>query len=91
MLYTPYFFDCKSDVVYTQDIEHLVASSLPIGEIFFFDYGVIVIWGLEETHELKLLNEFDSFYMGKYKQIDGIEIESFHFCQNGNFPPTTRE
>ena len=41
VLYTPYFIECKGDVVYTQDIESLVASPLSIGEIFFFDYGVI--------------------------------------------------
>ena len=72
---------------HTQDIESLVASPLSIGEIFFFDYGVTVIWGLDELQELKLLNEFGSFYMGGYKQIDHFEIESFHFCQNSNFPP----
>lgn len=32
-----------------------------LSEVFFFDYGVIVIWGMTEQDEVKMLKEVTKF------------------------------
>lgn len=61
--------------------EEAVASDMPIGEVFCFDYGVVVFWGLDEEDEKSILNELIPFEVGKYTP-EQVEVESFKFCHS---------
>ncbi|KAI9229493.1 MAG: hypothetical protein DHS80DRAFT_13820 [Piptocephalis tieghemiana] len=56
------------------------------GELFVFDYGVIVIWGMEEEEEKRVLKELRSF---TFEEIDDddVETEEFHFHYNNLYQP----
>ncbi|OIR57672.1 MAG: sporulation protein Rmd1 [Amphiamblys sp. WSBS2006] len=56
-----------------------VASERNIGEIFFFDYGVTVFWGLGEDEEKTVLDKLVAFETCPYNQED-IEIEDLSFA-----------
>lgn len=47
-------------------------------EVFFFDYGVVVIWGMTEIQEAKLLKEISKFETEKLAP-DDVEVELFNF------------
>lgn len=48
------------------------------GDAFFFDYGVVVFWGLEEKKELQLLNQLRLFEEKRYPP-ELIETEQFRY------------
>lgn len=50
-----------------------------IGEAFFFDYGVVVFWGLDEKTELHLLDQQRFFEEKKYP-LELIEKEQFRYA-----------
>ncbi|RIA85027.1 hypothetical protein C1645_392605 [Glomus cerebriforme] len=51
-----------------------------LGEVFYFDYGVIVIWNFTEEQELLLLNDIaGSGVAVRPLRKDDIEVETFHF------------
>ncbi|KAJ2106890.1 sporulation protein rmd1 [Coemansia sp. RSA 922] len=57
---------------------------IPIkSEIFIFDYGVIVIWGMDERHEKEFLRELEPFEVEKIDE-DDIEMEELEFYINPN-------
>ncbi|KAJ2816163.1 sporulation protein rmd1, partial [Coemansia sp. 'formosensis'] len=57
---------------------------IPIkSEIFIFDYGVIVIWGMDERHEKEFLQEIEPFEVEKIDE-DDIEMEELEFYINPN-------
>lgn len=47
-------------------------------EVFLFDYGVVVIWGMTESQEAKFLKELAKFELEKLAP-DDIETERFNF------------
>ncbi|KAM0514320.1 hypothetical protein ACHAPE_006901 [Trichoderma viride] len=47
-------------------------------EIFLFDYGVVVIWGMTEVQEAKLLKDISKFELEKLAP-DDVETEHFNF------------
>ena len=50
----------------------------PQGELFIFDYGVVVIWGLTEPQEYYVLSQLKPFEEEKLEP-DEIETEAFHY------------
>jgi len=102
VLYTPYrfhqtasstvkrapgdsFFELdESDVL--EGLEGAVASTYPVGEVFYFEYGVVVIWGLEEAEEKRILEDLGEFEVCKLDAED-VEIEDFRFCHDPEGPP----
>ncbi|KAJ1940990.1 sporulation protein rmd1, partial [Linderina macrospora] len=57
-------------------------SYIPIkSEVFIFDYGVVVIWGMEERHEKEFLRELEPFELEKVDEED-IETEELEFYFN---------
>lgn len=52
-------------------------------EVFIFDYGVVVIWGMSEQHEKEFLQELEPFEVEKVDE-DDIEIEELEFYINAN-------
>ncbi|KAK2591220.1 sporulation protein rmd1 [Conoideocrella luteorostrata] len=47
-------------------------------EVFLFDYGVVVVWGMTESQEAKFLKELAKFELEKLAP-DDIETERFNF------------
>ncbi|KAJ1858876.1 sporulation protein rmd1 [Coemansia sp. RSA 1822] len=57
-------------------------SYVPIkSEVFLFDYGVVVVWGMTEQHEREFLRELESFEVEKVDE-DDIETEELEFYIN---------
>ena len=52
--------------------------SRQLGELFFFDYGVIVFWGLTEPQEMYLLSLLKPFEQEKLDPED-VETEDFRY------------
>ena len=47
-------------------------------DCFFYDYGVLVCWGMDENEESKILNLIEKFEINKYVPSN-VEIESFRY------------
>ncbi|PHH63958.1 hypothetical protein CDD81_5177 [Ophiocordyceps australis] len=47
-------------------------------EVFLFDYGVVVVWGMSEGQEVKLLRDIAKFEVEKLAP-DDVEVERFNF------------
>ncbi|OAA78005.1 sporulation protein RMD1 [Akanthomyces lecanii RCEF 1005] len=47
-------------------------------EVFLFDYGVVVIWGMSETEEARFLKYISKFELEKLAP-DDVETEQFNF------------
>jgi uncharacterized Rmd1/YagE family protein len=47
-------------------------------EVFLFDYGVVVVWGMTEAQETKFLKDISKFEVEKLAP-DDVEIERFNF------------
>ncbi|ROW12520.1 hypothetical protein VMCG_00747 [Cytospora schulzeri] len=47
-------------------------------EVFLFDYGVVVIWGMSLQQEQRFLKEMAKFELEKLSQ-DDVEVEMFNF------------
>ena len=62
----------------TADPSSLAKSIAPVGELFFFDYGVVVMWGFTVQEESQILNMITKFQEEPLPQ-DQIQTESFHF------------
>jgi uncharacterized Rmd1/YagE family protein len=86
VLYAAYCeYNCDKTIA-ENDLETAVASNVPVGEILIFDYGVVVIWGLEEADEKRILYDIKSYEVEKLS-LEEIEIENFLFCHDLNRPP----
>eukprot|EP00835_Amoeboradix_gromovi_P002046 NODE_107_length_19843_cov_0.502077.p8 type:complete len:277 gc:universal NODE_107_length_19843_cov_0.502077:10532-11362(+) len=55
-------------------------------ELFFFDYGVITIWGLSREEEGLLVSNFTSFSKEPVSKL-AIEVEELLYYYNSNYPP----
>ncbi|GAA5815240.1 hypothetical protein MFLAVUS_008746 [Mucor flavus] len=85
-LYTPYAFTYPlAPPQQPSDTTH--ASSVQVlPEIFLFDYGVCVFWGMtirEEQRILKLLEPFEEEKL----ESDDVETEEFHYYYNEAYQP----
>lgn len=88
-IYTPFSYTISSKPPSTADLLGLDESATngsrllhqdqqpsreSIPEIFFFDYGVVVIWGMSEQEETRLLQEISRFEeekLGEFSLMDG--------------------
>lgn len=86
VLYAAYSENSHEKIESEQDLEAAVASSSSVGEILIFDYGVIVIWGLEDSQEKLILHLIRAYEVDQLS-IDDIEVENFLFCHNPDKPP----
>ncbi|KAI8317936.1 DUF155-domain-containing protein [Martensiomyces pterosporus] len=92
-IYTPFVYapseaitiNMEENLLVDQDEPHDVTfreSLIPIkSEVFIFDYGVVVIWGMDERHEKEFLQELEPFEVEKVDE-DDIEIEELEFYFN---------
>ncbi|KAG0166613.1 hypothetical protein DFQ30_006974 [Apophysomyces sp. BC1015] len=55
-------------------------------EMFLFDYGVVVFWGMTLQEEQRILKDLESFAEEKL-EMDDIEIEEFHYYYNEYYQP----
>jgi uncharacterized Rmd1/YagE family protein len=78
-------FDGKP-LPYNMSYQALAKGISPVGECFFFDYGVVVIWGLTEQEEKTVLRNLRNFEEEKLP-FDQVEIEEFHFHYNVSQQP----
>jgi uncharacterized Rmd1/YagE family protein len=53
----------------------------PVGDLFFFDYGVVVMWGFSEQEE-KLILKFLANYEDEKLEDENVEMELLHFHYN---------
>lgn len=55
-------------------------------EVFLFDYGVVVVWGMSESQEAKFLKEISKFETEKLAP-DDVETERFNFYYTREYQP----
>lgn len=55
-------------------------------EVFLFDYGVVVIWGMSVAHEQRFLKEIAKFETEKLA-VDDVETEYFNFYYTKEYQP----
>ncbi|KAJ1917564.1 sporulation protein rmd1 [Mycoemilia scoparia] len=49
-------------------------------EVFLFEYGVVVLWGMTEDEEKQFIDDINEFAVEQIdEEEDGIEIEELHF------------
>ena len=85
------FFDQNIDsrgqsIPTTIAYDRLAKQIAPVGEILFFDYGVVVMWGLSEAEELAMLDDLERFEIDRLEP-DATETEQFYFHYNPHFQP----
>jgi uncharacterized Rmd1/YagE family protein len=80
------YFANQSREPLSVDFESAVASTAGVGEVFVFDYGVVVIWGLEEPDEKMVLSLLQPFELESLDTLD-VEVENFYFCHDPDRPP----
>lgn len=69
------------------DSEDIIDIALPgMGEVFIFDYGVVVLWGLTQKQEQEVLRFLKPFEEDKIDE-DDIETDEFHFHYNSSSQP----
>jgi uncharacterized Rmd1/YagE family protein len=64
-----------------EELDELVASDTAVGQVFYFEYGVTVIWGLSELAEKMVLAGVKPFENSPLEE-DDVEEEIFQFCQS---------
>ncbi|KAI1413614.1 DUF155-domain-containing protein [Hypoxylon sp. FL1857] len=67
-----------------QDIEFDTQVHTP--EVFLFDYGVVVIWGMSPAHEQRFLKDIAKFELEKLDP-DDVETECFNFYYTNEYQP----
>lgn len=55
-------------------------------EVFLFDYGVVVIWGMSPAHEQRFLKDIAKFELEKL-DVDDVETECFNFYYTNEYQP----
>lgn len=53
-------------------------TTVHVPEVFLFEYGVVVIWGMSPAHEQRFLKDIAKFEVEKL-DIDDVETECFNF------------
>ncbi|KAI8381120.1 uncharacterized protein BYT42DRAFT_565329 [Radiomyces spectabilis] len=82
-LYTPYSLTYPVSPPQYKQGQHLT-KVLP--EMFLFDYGVVVFWGMTLQEEQRILKELEPFEEEKL-ELDDVETEEFHYYYNENYQP----
>ncbi|KAF9913656.1 hypothetical protein BX616_009766 [Lobosporangium transversale] len=96
-IYSPFSYTASSKPPTTADLlglnepnesrlleQQRLKESTP--ELFFFDYGVTVIWGMSEHEESRLLQEISKFEEEKLDDED-VETEEFSYYYNSEYQP----
>ena len=55
-------------------------------EVFLFDYGVVVIWGMTQAQETRFLRDISKFELEKLSP-DDVETEHFNFYYTREYQP----
>ncbi|KAI0480128.1 hypothetical protein GGR56DRAFT_663936 [Xylariaceae sp. FL0804] len=55
-------------------------------EVFLFDYGVVVIWGMSPAHEQRFLKDIAKFELERL-EADDVETECFNFYYTRDYQP----
>ncbi|CAG8657687.1 19680_t:CDS:10 [Dentiscutata erythropus] len=89
-IYTPFSFrppkpPTTADLLGIDDVI-IPSQEQSIPEVIFFDYGVVVIWGMKEDEEKSLLRELVAFEDEKLSEKD-VETEEFHFHYDASYQP----
>ncbi|KAJ3220217.1 hypothetical protein HK099_004434 [Clydaea vesicula] len=71
---------------HTVSYNGLAKTICSFGECFFFDYGVVVMWGLTEQEEKTVLRAIKSFEEEQLPDAE-YETEEFHFLYNTSQQP----
>ena len=74
--------DSPSSRMYDADFDTQVHTP----EVFFFDYGVVVIWGMSLAQEQRFLKETAKFLDEKLEP-DDVETECFNFYYTRGYQP----
>ncbi|KAI8375796.1 hypothetical protein BD560DRAFT_367656 [Blakeslea trispora] len=82
-LYTPYSFN---QLPPPSGKRENILTDLVLPEMFVFDYGVIVLWGMTLEQELSMLKELEPFEDEKLEK-DDTEIEEFQYRYDKNCQP----
>jgi uncharacterized Rmd1/YagE family protein len=64
--------------------QKVISAILP--EMFLFDYGVIVFWGMTLEEELLILKELEPFEEEKL-EVEDVETEEFRYYYNDYYQP----
>ncbi|KAJ2076513.1 sporulation protein rmd1 [Coemansia sp. RSA 988] len=90
-IYTPFVYAASEAIAINMeenliedDARHVEFSESYVSiksEVFIFDYGVVVIWGMSELHEKEFLRELEPFEVEKVDE-DDIETEELEFYIN---------
>ncbi|KAI1505414.1 hypothetical protein F5X99DRAFT_415881 [Biscogniauxia marginata] len=67
-----------------QDVRFDIQVHTP--EVFLFDYGVVVIWGMSPAHEQRFLKDIAKFEIEKLDP-DDVETECFNFYYTHDYQP----
>ncbi|KAI5928428.1 hypothetical protein F4810DRAFT_643602 [Camillea tinctor] len=68
----------------SQDADFDIQVHTP--EVFLFDYGVVVIWGMSPAHEQRFLKDIAKFEIEKLDP-DDVETECFNFYYTHDYQP----
>ncbi|CAO3623987.1 unnamed protein product [Cunninghamella blakesleeana] len=68
----------------TDDQQRKGRTNLP--EMFLFDYGVVVFWGMTLNEEQRILKDLEPFEEEKL-DADDVETEEFNYYYNENYQP----
>ncbi|GBC06179.1 hypothetical protein RclHR1_06670019 [Rhizophagus clarus] len=90
-IYTPFTFKTHeppstADLLGLDDSALLPFPEEHISEVFLFEYGVVVIWGMKEDEEKKLLYELVPFEDEKLAS-DDVETEEFRYHYAASYQP----
>ncbi|KAJ3302959.1 hypothetical protein HDV03_004411 [Kappamyces sp. JEL0829] len=66
--------------------DDLAKRIAPIGELLYFDYGVIVMWGFTASEEKKILDDLVPFQEDTVEP-ESVETEQFYFHYNTYYQP----
>jgi uncharacterized Rmd1/YagE family protein len=61
-------------------------TTVHVPEVFLFEYGVVVIWGMSLAHEQRFLKEIAKFETDKL-DLDDLETECFNFYYTREYQP----
>ncbi|KAI8881771.1 DUF155-domain-containing protein [Backusella circina FSU 941] len=82
-LYTPYAFTFPVSPPHEREVER---GQTRLPEMFLFDYGVIVFWGMSYKEEQRILKSLEPFEEEKL-ELDDVETEEFHYYYNEHYQP----
>ncbi|CAO3632441.1 unnamed protein product [Mucor hiemalis] len=86
-LYTPYAFTFPlAPPHHEEDGQQSTNNAQKLPEIFLFDYGVIVCWGMTLKEEQRILKLLEPFEEEKLDPND-VETEEFHYYYNEAYQP----